>query len=171
MLLMVDDIKNMIVFVKNFAICKVCIKKFYKVVLELDKLCFVFTLIVRGVLNLVGKRFFTLFVLIVIFDERLKKLLDYVKDDIRIILRSLMYMNVSDENLNGIFENVVLIGFFSRGVYVKKEKLEVIKINLSKRFVFKLFELVFGREEVKDGSVEGKGEKLFRLDFNRFAVI
>lgn len=113
MLLMVDDIKNLIVFVKNFVICKVCIKKFYKVVLELDKLCFVFMLIVCGVLNLVGKCFFMLFVLIVIFDECLKKLLDYVKDDIRIILRLLMYMNVLDENLNGIFENVVLIGFFS----------------------------------------------------------
>lgn len=32
-------------------------------------------------------------------------------------------------------------------------------------------ELVFGREEAKQGSVEGKGEKLARLDPNRLAAI
>jgi len=34
-----------------------------------------------------------------------------------------------------------------------------------------LFELVFAREEAKDGSVEGKGEKLSLLDPNQRAAI
>ena len=80
-------------------------------------------------------------------------------------------MNVSHENPNGTPPNVVLVGSPSRGVYVKREKLELIKTNLPKRFALKLFELVFGREEAKDGSVEGKGKTLSRLDPNRLAAV
>lgn len=171
MSLMADDIKNMTALVKNFATCKACIKKLYKAAPEPDKLCPVLTPIVRGAPNPAGKRLFTSPAPTVTPDERSKKLPDHVKDDTRTTLRSLMHMNASDENPNGTPENVVLIGSPSRGVYVKKEKLEVIKTNLPKRFALKLFELVFGREEAKDGSVEGKGEKLSRLDPNRLAAI
>ena len=84
---------------------------------------------------------------------------------------SLKHMNFSDENCNGAPPNGVLIGSSSRGVCVKKDKLELIETNLPKRFALKLFEPVFRREEAKDGSVEGKGEKLSRLGPNRFAAI
>ena len=80
-------------------------------------------------------------------------------------------MNVSHENPNGTPPNVVLIGSPSRGIYVKKEKLKPIKTNLLKRFALKLLELVFGRDEAKDGSVKGKREKLSRLDPNRLAAV
>ena len=49
--------------------------------------------------------------------------------------------------------------------------MELIKTNLPKRFALKLFELLFRREEAKDGSVEGKGEKLSQLDPNQVAAI
>ena len=38
-------------------------------------------------------------------------------------------------------------------------------------FALKLFELVFSREEAKLGSVEGKGDKLLKLDPNRIAAV
>ena len=78
-------------------------------------------------------------------------------------------MNVLQENPNGQPPNVVLIGSPSRDV--EKEKLELIKTNLLKRFALKLFELVFGREEAKNGSVKGKGGKLSWLDSNRLAAV
>lgn len=35
----------------------------------------------------------------------------------------------------------------------------------------KFFEFVFSRDEVKIGSVEGKGEKFLKLDLNRIVVV
>ena len=46
-----------------------------------------------------------------------------------------------------------------------------IEASFLKRFALKLFELVFGRDEAKDGSVKEKGEKLSRLDPNRLAAV
>lgn len=65
----------------------------------------------------------------------------------------------------------MLIGSPSRGIYVEKAKLDMLKTTRPKRFALKLFEMVFRREEAKGGSVEGKGEKLSRLDPNRLAAI
>ena len=77
-------------------------------------------------------------------------------------------------NIQGEVESssdVVLVGSPSRAVYVQKARVELIKSSQPKRFALKLFELVFGREEAKQGSVEGKGIKLSQLDPNRLAAI
>ena len=65
----------------------------------------------------------------------------------------------------------MLIGDPSRGIYVSKKKLELLPKSSPRLFALKLFELVFNREEAKEGSVEGKGEKLSQLDPNRMAVV
>lgn len=170
MSLMADDIKNMTALVRNFASCKACIKKPYKATPEPEKLSPVLTPFVQAAPDPAGKRLFTPPAPTVTPGERSKKLPDHAKDT-STTPTSLKHMNASHENPNGPPPNVVLIGSPSRWVYVKKEKLEVIKTNLPKRFALKLFELVFGREEAKDGSVEGKGEKLSRLDPNRLAAV
>ena len=43
--------------------------------------------------------------------------------------------------------------------------------NTPKGFALKLFELLFRKDEAKTGSVEGKGEKLLKLDPNRIAAV
>ena len=98
-----------------------------------------------------------------------KKLPDHAKEK-NTTPMPLKQMNALHENQNGSPPNVALLGSPSRGDYmfVKKEKLELIKTNLPKQFALKLFELVFGKEEAKDGCVEGKGERLSRLDPNGY---
>ena len=68
-------------------------------------------------------------------------------------------------------ESTMLIGSPSRGVYVAKKNVDQISKSSPKRFALKLFELVFSREEAKLGSVEGKGDKLLKLDPNRIAAV
>jgi len=170
MSLMADDINNLTAIVRNFASCKACIKKLYKATPEPEKLSPVLTPLVQAAPDPVGKRLFTPPAPTVTPDSRSKKLPDHVKEQSTTPM-PLKQMNALQESQNGSPPNVVLIGSPSRGVYVKKEKLELIKTNLPKRFSLKLFELVFGREEAKDGSVEGKGEKLSRLDPNRLAAV
>lgn len=68
-------------------------------------------------------------------------------------------------------QSTMLIGSPSRGVYVLKKKVEQLPKNTPKGFALKLFELVFSRDEAKTGSVEGKGEKLLKLDPNRIAAV
>ena len=65
----------------------------------------------------------------------------------------------------------ILVGSASRGIYLSKKKVDFLSRSSPKLFVLKLFELVFWREEVKEGSVEGKGEKLHQLDPNRLAAV
>ena len=168
MLLMADDIKNMTALIRNFVSCKACIKKLYKATPQPEKLSPVLTPVGKAAPDPVGKRLSP--APTVTPDEYSKKLPDHAEDT-STTPTSLKHRNVSHENPNGTPPNVVLIGSSSRGVYVKKDKLELIKTNLPKRFALKLFELVFRREEAKDGSVEGKGEKLSRLDPNRLAAI
>ena len=68
-------------------------------------------------------------------------------------------------------ESTILIGSPSRGVYVAKKNVDQISKSSPKRFALKLSELVFSREEAKLGSVEGKGDKLLKLDPNRIAAV
>ena len=65
----------------------------------------------------------------------------------------------------------ILVGSPSRGIYLSKKKVDFLSRSSLKLFVLKLFELVFRREEAKEGSVEGKGEKLHQLDPNRLAAV
>ena len=65
----------------------------------------------------------------------------------------------------------ILVGSASRGIYLSKKKVDFLSRSSPKLFVLKLFELVFRREEAKEGSVEGKGEKLHQLDPNRLAAV
>ena len=65
----------------------------------------------------------------------------------------------------------ILVGSASRGIYLSKKKVDFLSRSSPKPFVLKLFELVFRREEAKEGSVEGKGEKLHQLDPNRLAAV
>ena len=170
MSLMADDIKNMTALVRNFVRCKACIKKLYKATPEPEKLSPVLTPLVKAAPDPAGKRLFTPLAPTVTPNQCSKKLPDHAKDKSN-TPTSLKHVNVSHENPNGTPPNVVLVGSPSRGVHVKREKLELIKTNLPKRFALKLFELVFGREEAKDGSVEGKGKTLSRLDPNRLAAV
>lgn len=70
-------------------------------------------------------------------------------------------------------QSTMLIGSPSRGVslYVLKKKVEQLPKHTAKGFALKLFELVFSRDEAKTGSVEGKGDKLLKLDPNRIAAV
>ena len=65
----------------------------------------------------------------------------------------------------------ILVGSASRGIYLSKKKVDFLSRSSPKPFVLKLFELVFRREEAKEGSVEGKGEKLHQLDPNWLAAV
>ena len=65
-------------------------------------------------------------------------------------------------------ESTMLIGSPSLGVYVAKKNVDQISKSSPKRFAL---ELVFSREEAKLGSVEGKGDKLLKLDPNRMAAV
>ena len=65
----------------------------------------------------------------------------------------------------------ILVGSASRGIYLSKKKVDLLSRSSPKLFALKLFELVFRREEAKEGSVEGKGEKLHQLDPNRLAAV
>lgn len=65
----------------------------------------------------------------------------------------------------------ILVGSASRGIYLCKKKVDLLSRSSPKLFALKLFELVFRREEAKEGSVEGKGEKLHQLDPNRLAAV
>ena len=73
--------------------------------------------------------------------------------------------NVDDSDVT------ILVGSASRGICLSKKKVDFISRSSPKLFVVKLFELVFRREEAKEGSVEGKGEKLPQLDPNRLAAV
>lgn len=64
-----------------------------------------------------------------------------------------------------------LVGSASRGVYVSAELLEKITTKLPTNYVLKLFELVFSRREASVSSVEGKAEKLLKLDANRLTAV
>lgn len=68
-------------------------------------------------------------------------------------------------------QSTVRIGSPSRGVYVLSKKVEQLPKNTPKGFALKLFELVFSRDEAKTGSIEGKGDKLLKLDPNRIAAV
>lgn len=68
-------------------------------------------------------------------------------------------------------ESTMPIGSPSIAVYVAKKNVDQISKSSPKRFALKLFELVFSREEAKLGSVEGKGDKLLKLDPNRMAAV
>ena len=65
----------------------------------------------------------------------------------------------------------ILVGSASRRIYLSKKKVDLLSRSSPKLFALKLFELVFRREEAKEGSVEGKGEKLHQLDPNRLAAV
>ena len=65
----------------------------------------------------------------------------------------------------------ILVGSASRGIYLSKKKVDLLSRSSPKLFALKLFELVFRREEAKEGSVESKGEKLHQLDPNRLAAV
>ena len=65
----------------------------------------------------------------------------------------------------------ILVGSASRGIYLSKKKVDLLSRSSPKLFVLKLFELVFRREEAKEGSVEGKGEKFHQLDPNRLSAV
>ena len=73
--------------------------------------------------------------------------------------------NVDDSDVT------ILVGSASRGICLSKKKVDFFSRSSPKLFVLKLFELVFRREEAKEGSVEGKGEKLPQLDPNRLAAV
>ena len=64
-----------------------------------------------------------------------------------------------------------LIGSPTRGLYVPQQKVEKLPKSTPKLFALKLFELVFSREEAKMGSVEGKVNKLCKLDPKRLAAV
>lgn len=68
-------------------------------------------------------------------------------------------------------QSTMLIGSPSRGVYVPKKKVEQLPQSTPKLFALKLFELVFSREEAKMDSVEGKADKLCKLDPSRMAAV
>ena len=68
-------------------------------------------------------------------------------------------------------ESTMLIGSPSRGLYEAKKTVDQISKSSPKRFALKLFELVFSREEAKLSSVEGKGDKLLKLDPNLMAAV
>ena len=68
-------------------------------------------------------------------------------------------------------QSTMLIGSPSWGVYVPRKKVEQLPKNTPKGFALKLFKLVFSRDEAKAGSVEGKGDKLLKLDPNRIAAV
>ena len=65
----------------------------------------------------------------------------------------------------------ILVGSASRRIYLSKKKVDLLSRSSSKLFALKLFELVFRREEAKEGSVEGKGEKFHQLDPNRLSAV
>ena len=65
---------------------------------------------------------------------------------------------------------MMLVVSASRGIYLSKKKVDLLSKSTPKLFALKLFELVFSRE-AKEGSVEGKGEKLHQLDPNRLAAV
>ena len=65
----------------------------------------------------------------------------------------------------------ILVGSTSRRIYLSKKKVDLLSRSSPKLFALKLFELVFRREEAKEGSVEGKGEKLHQLDPNRLSAV
>lgn len=50
----------------------------------------------------------------------------------------------------------ILVGSTSRRIYLSKKKVDLLSRSSPKLFALKLFR----REEAKEGSVEGKGEKL-----------
>jgi len=131
MSLMADDVKNMAALLRNFASCKACIKKLYKATPEPEKLSPVLTPFAQAAPEPLGKRLFTPPALPVTSSERSKKLPDPAKDEIT-TPTSLKHMNALHGNQNGPPPNVVLIGSPSQGVYVKKEKLELVKTNLPK---------------------------------------
>ena len=158
MSLIADNIKNMTALVRNLGAVK-HVSKLYKATPEPEKLSPVLTPLVKAAPDPARKRLFMPPAPSVTPDECSKELPDHAKDT-STATTSLKYMNVSHENRNGTPPNVVFIGSPSRDVYVKKEKLELLKTNLPKRFALKLFELVFGREEAKDRSVGEKAEKL-----------
>lgn len=56
-------------------------------------------------------------------------------------------------------------------MHVPQQKVEKLSKSTPKLFALKLFELVFSREEAKMGSVEGKANKLCKLDPNRLAAV
>lgn len=64
----------------------------------------------------------------------------------------------------------MLIGSPSQRVYMPKKKVEQLPKSTTKVFALKLLELVL-REETKMGSLEGKADKLCKLDPNRMAVL
>ena len=68
-------------------------------------------------------------------------------------------------------QSTMLIGSPNRGVYVPKKRVEQLPKNTPKGFALKLFELVFSRDEAKTGSMQGKGEKLLKLDPKRIAAV
>lgn len=68
-------------------------------------------------------------------------------------------------------QSTVRIGSPSRGVYVLSKKVEQLPKYTPKGFALKLFELVFSRDEAKTGSIEGKSDKLLKLDPNRIAAV
>lgn len=65
----------------------------------------------------------------------------------------------------------ILVGSASRRIYLSKKKVDLLSRSSPKLFALKLFELVFRHEEAKEGSVEGKGEKLHQLDPNRLSAV
>ena len=87
------------------------------------------------------------------------------KNENVISIQKSTYKNVDDSDVT------ILVGSASRGICLSKKKVDFFSRSSPKLFVLKLFELVFRREEAKEGSVEGKGEKLPRLHPNRLAAV
>ena len=68
-------------------------------------------------------------------------------------------------------QSTMLIGSPSRGVYVPNKRAEQLPKKHSKRIGPETFRTLFRKDEAKTGSVEGKGEKLLKLDPNRIAAV
>ena len=68
-------------------------------------------------------------------------------------------MNASHENSSGPPPNVVLIGSPSRGVYVKKEKLELIKTNSAETICSQIVWTGVWKRRSKGRKCRGKGGK------------
>ena len=162
MSLMTDEIRKMAAILNEFANCRACIKKLYKTALEPGKSTVIISelpaetnptkpLLTPPQTTGTPKP-----------DKPEVKFLNQAKTS---------NLTPTTPMQKNAIANVMLIGSPSRGVYVPEARLESIKASCPKRFALKLFELVFGRDEAKDGSVEGKGEKLSRLDPNRLAAV
>ena len=158
---MTDEIRKINALLTDFANCKGCIKKLYKATLERDSGVFTVSSVQAAKEERRGTPPHSIITNISTFHE------PAVQASTPKPASQTSSTDVTDQ----VQSKSMLIGSPSRGVYVQKSKMDLIKTNHPRLFALKLFELVFRREEAKEGSVEGKGGKLSQLDPNRIAAI